>query len=233
MSTKGYFAFPPLTPGTSRSYPTFIPQSPNTKETFVDESAPWKGDETRSEEPPHDEARINRLHEEQKLIEMNETEWVRGGGVLRDAQGRRDKARTERIRAELKLQAEEKAKMGRWREYDERWKALAASDEALAFADIPWPLRTAPSSSSRDANAFTLPAISEFLFESLSVRTNTVTKKSRIRSSILRWHPDKSALVVGRVVAGDVDAVREGIHAVFHCLKRLQDDERDNCNNTV
>ncbi|KAG1771949.1 hypothetical protein EV702DRAFT_1134706 [Suillus placidus] len=209
MSTKGYFAFPPSTPGTSRSYPTFIPQSPNTKETFVDESAPGQGDETRSEEPPHDEARINRLHEEQKLVEMNETEWVRSGGVLRDAQGRRDKARTERIRAELKLQEEEKAKMGRWREYDERWKALAA-----------------------DAAAFTLPAISEFLFESLSVRANTVTKKSRIRSSILRWHPDKSSLVVGRVVAGDVDAVREGIHAVFHCLKRLQDDERDN-NNTV
>ncbi|KAG1867267.1 hypothetical protein DFJ58DRAFT_742958 [Suillus subalutaceus] len=51
MSTKGYFAFPPSTPGTSRSsYPAFIPQSPNTKKTFVDKSAPEKGDETPSEE---------------------------------------------------------------------------------------------------------------------------------------------------------------------------------------
>jgi hypothetical protein len=231
MSTKGYFAFPP-TPGTSRpSYPTFIPQSPNTKETFVDKNAPSeKGDETRSEKSPHNEERINRLHKERELIEMSEMEWVRGGGVLRDAQGRRDKARTERIRAELKLQEEEKIKMGRWKEYDDRWKALVASDQTLAFADIPWPLRIPPSSS--DTDAFTLPAISEFLFESLSVRSNTVTKKSRIRSSILRWHPDKSSLVVGRVVADDVDAVREGIHAVFHCLKRLQDDERDS-HNTV
>ncbi|KAG1871409.1 hypothetical protein F4604DRAFT_2014191 [Suillus subluteus] len=231
MSTKGYFAFPPSTLGTSRSsYPAFIPQSPNTKEIFVDKSAPEKGDETHSEKPPHDEERINRLHKERELIEMSEIEWVRGGGVLRDAQGRRDKARTERIRAELKLQEAEKAKMGRWKEYEDRWKALAASDKALAFADIPWPLRTAPSSG--DTDAFTLLAISEFLFESLSVRSNTITKKSRIRSSILRWHPDKSSLVVGRIVAEDVDAVREGIHAVFHCLKRLQDDERDN-NNTV
>lgn len=231
MSTKGYFAFPP-TPGTSRSYPTFIPQSPDTKQTFVDKSAPGKEDETRNEKPPHDEERINRLHKERELIEMSEIEWVRGGGVLRDAQGRRDKARTERIRAELKLQEEEKAKMGRWKEYDDRWKALVASDKALAFADIPWPLRIRTAPSSRDTGAFTLPAISEFLFESLSIRSNTVTKKSRIRSSILRWHPDKSSLVIGRVVVEDVDAVREGIHAVFHCLKRLQDDERDN-NNTV
>lgn len=228
MSTKGYFAFPPSTSGTSRSYPAFIPQFPNTQETFIDKSAPEKGDETHTEKPPHNEERINRLHKERELIEKSEIEWVRGGGVLRDAQGRRDKARTERIRAELKLQAEEKIKMDRWKEYEERWKALAASDKALAFADIPWPLRTAPSS--RDTDALTLPAISEFLFESLSVRTNTVTKRSRIRSSILRWHPDKSSLVVGRVVAEDVDAVREGIHAVFHCLKRLQDDERDSTN---
>ncbi|KAG1867992.1 hypothetical protein C8R48DRAFT_598985 [Suillus tomentosus] len=230
MSTKGYFAFPPPISGTSRPYPTSIPQSPDTKEAFVDKSTPGRGDETRSEKPPHDEERINRLHKERELIELSEIEWVRGGGVLRDAQGRRDKSRTERIRAELKLQEEEKTKMDRWRDYDERWKALVASDKALSFADIPWPLRTAPSS--RDTDAFTLPAISEFLFESLSVRSNAVTKKSRIRGSILRWHPDKSSLVVGRVVAEDVDAVREGIHAVFHCLKRLQDDERDN-NNTV
>ncbi|KAG2140650.1 hypothetical protein DEU56DRAFT_797944 [Suillus clintonianus] len=224
MSAKGYFAFPPSS--TSRPHPAFIPQPPTTREKFVDNGAPGKGDETRSEEPPNDEERINRLHKERALIEMSEIEWVRGGGVLRDAQGRRDKARTERIRAELKLQEEEKAKLGRWKEYDELWKALVASDEALSFTDIPWPLLTAPSS--KDTDVFTLPAISEFLFESLSVRTNTITKKSRIRSSILRWHPDKSSLVVSRVVAEDLDAVREGIHAVFHCLKRLQDDERDN-----
>ncbi|KAG2144107.1 uncharacterized protein EDB93DRAFT_1228412 [Suillus bovinus] len=231
MGTKGYFAFPPSIPGTSRPYPTSIPQFPDTKETFVDKSTAGKGDETRNEpdKPLHDEERINRLHKERELIETSEIEWVRGGGVLRDAQGRRDKARTERIRAELKLQEEEKTKMNRWREYDERWKALiTTSDKTLAFADIPWPLLTAP----RGADSFTLPAISEFLFESLSVRNNAVTKKNRIRSSILRWHPDKSSLVVGRVVAEDVDAVREGIHAVFHCLKRLQDDERDH-NNTV
>jgi hypothetical protein len=50
---------------------------------------------------------------------MSEMEWVRGGRVLRDAQGWRDKARMERICAELKLQEEERIKMGRWKEYDD------------------------------------------------------------------------------------------------------------------
>jgi len=221
MGAKGYFAFPPSSP--LRLYPTFIPHSPET----TDEAVPGKEERTPSNAPPDDEGRANRIHKEElELIETSEIDWVRSGGVLRDAHGRRDKARTERIRAELKLQEEEKEKIGRWRRYEERWKALAASDAAISFTDVPWPLRTAPSCG--DVGAFTLPAISEFLFESLSVRSNTVSKKSRIRSSILRWHPDKSASIVGRVVAEDVDAVREGIHAVFHCLKRLQDNERDN-----
>ncbi|KAG1722644.1 uncharacterized protein EDB91DRAFT_203486 [Suillus paluster] len=224
MSTKGYFAFPPSS--TSRPFPTLIPPSPDIREEFVDDSAPGKRDETPSKEPRDNEELTNRLHKEQELIEKSEIEWVRGGGVLRDAHGRRDKARTERIRAELKLQEEEKQKIARWRDYEERWKALGASDKALSFADIPWPLRTAPSCQNTDT--FTPPAISEFLFESLSVRANTVTRKSRIRSSILRWHPDKSSPVISRVVAEDVDAVREGIHTVFHCLKSLQDNERDN-----
>jgi hypothetical protein len=224
MGTKGYFAFPPSS--TSRPYPTFIPHFPEITQEFVDEGAPGKEEGTPSNEPPDDEGRVNRLHKELELIETSEIEWVRGGGVLRDGRGRRDKARTERIRAELKLQEEEKEKMGRWRNYEERWKALVTSDNAISFTDIPWPLRTAPSYG--DTSAFTLPAISEFLFESLSVRSNAVTKKSRIRSSILRWHPDKSSSIISKVVAGDADDVREGIHAVFHCLKRLQDNERDN-----
>ncbi|OAX40572.1 hypothetical protein K503DRAFT_599589 [Rhizopogon vinicolor AM-OR11-026] len=224
MSTKGYFAFPPS--NTSRPYPTSIPHSPDLTEEFVDEGAPGKEEGTSSKDLPDDEGHLNRLHKERELIEMNEIEWVRGGGVLRDGRGRRDKARTELIRAELKLQEEEKEKMGRWRDHEERWKALVTSDKAISFTDVPWPLRPAPSC--RDTTStFTLPAISAFLFESLSVRSNTVTKKSRIRSSILRWHPDKSSSIISRVVSEDADAVREGIHAVFHCLKRLQDNERD------
>jgi len=224
MSTKGYFAFPPSS--TSRPYPTFIPHSPEITEEFVDGDGKEQGTSTSSAEQTDDEEHINRLHKERELIEMSEIEWVRGGGVLRDGRGRRDKARTERIRAELKLQEEEKGKMARWRDYEGRWKALVTSDKAISFTDVPWPLRTAPPS--RDTSTLTLPAISEFLFESLSVRSNALTKKSRIRSSILRWHPDKSSSIINRVVTEDVDAVREGIHAVFHCLKRLQDNERDN-----
>jgi hypothetical protein len=224
MSTKGYFAFPPSS--TSKPYPTFIPHTPEITEEIVDEGAPRKEEgATPSKELLDDEGHIRRFHKEQELIEISEIEWVRGGGVLRDGHGRRDKARTERIRAELKLQEEEKEKMGRWRDYEERWKALVMSDKAISFTDVPWPLRPAPPCG--DTSVFTLPKISEFLFESLSVRDNTVTKKSRIRSSILRWHPDKSSSIINRVMSEDADAVREGIHAVFHCLKHLQDNERD------
>jgi len=49
-----------------------------------------------------------------------------------------------------------------------------------------------------------------------------VTRNERVRSSLLRWHPDKMTGVLGRVVKEDVEAVVEGISVVMMCLTRLQ-----------
>ncbi|KIJ63797.1 hypothetical protein HYDPIDRAFT_29146 [Hydnomerulius pinastri MD-312] len=182
-------------------------------------------EDKKAENREADEERRKRIKKEQELAESSEIEWVRAGGILRDAFGRRDKARTERIRAELKLQEEEKQKMERWERYEERWRTVNASTtELVVFTDFPWPLRD--QLLDRNLNQLTKQSISDFLFESLSVRSNTTTRKERIRSSLLRWHPDKMSSVLSRVVPGDAELVKEGIHAVFFVLKALQDAER-------
>ncbi|KAH7882810.1 hypothetical protein F5I97DRAFT_129284 [Phlebopus sp. FC_14] len=162
--------------------------------------------------------------QERESAERSEVEWVRAGGILRDALGRRDKARTERIWRELKLQEEEKQKMGKWDQYEERWRGVSRSAEPISFVDFPWPLHNRVLD--RDLRAFTKESISDFLFESLSVRSNTTTRRDRIRNSLLRWHQDKISFVLNQVTPDDVEIVREGIHVVFCVLKGLQDAER-------
>ena len=168
--------------------------------------------------------RRKRREHERALGERSEIEWVRAGGVLRDAFGRRDKGRTERIRQELRVQDVESGRTARWEAHEARWRAMQSSTVPIAHVEFPWPL--AERVSSRDLGALTRRAVSGFLFESLAVRTNTTTKRERIRSSLLRWHPDKMSLVLSRVVPDDLELVREGIHVVFGILKALQDAER-------
>ena len=127
--------------------------------------------------------------------------------------------RTERIRQELRLQVEEQLLMERWKAYEAHWRVLLVSNGPVTFGDLPWPLQSTPGPV--NVQQLTQAAISEFLLAPLRVRTNTVTQKERIRASLLRWHPDKLASVLRRVVEEDVDNVREGVGAVFMCLKAL------------
>ncbi|KAF8838409.1 hypothetical protein BDN67DRAFT_907375 [Paxillus ammoniavirescens] len=181
-------------------------------------------DSGKAEKRGTDEDRRRRLERERDLGESSEIEWVRAGGVLRDAFGRRDKARTESIRAELRLQEQERRKMERWENYEEIWRRVNASTESLVFADFPWPLPDRIMD--RDLGRLGRQSVTDFLFESLSVRSNTTTTKERIRNSLLRWHPDKMSRVLNRVVPEDAELVREGIHTVFGTLRALQDSER-------
>src|ERR1700722_5811439 len=141
---------------------------------------------------------------------------------LYDKMGRRDIVRTEMMRQEIRLQNEEQSLVERWKAYEDRWKLLLTSNNPLSFHNIPGPTQNAPF----DVHDLTLAAISDFLMASLRVRNNTVTKKERIRVSLLRWHPDKISSVWARVIKSDKEAVREGIGAVFTCLKTLQDEEK-------
>ena len=225
---KGYLAFPPPTPTQS------TPAQPSKMVESTSACATWSNRQGCHDtgQPEHDgnagqtmeRERQKRQECERVLGERSEVEWVRAGGVLRDAFGRRDKARTERIRQELKVQDVERERMARWEAYEARWRAMQSSTAPIAFAEFPWPLKERVSS--RDLSALTRGTVSEFLFESLAIRTNATTKRERIRSSLLRWHPDKMSLVLSRVAPDDLELVQEGIHVVFGILKALQDKER-------
>ena len=173
--------------------------------------------EENGEEKRQIDEKRKRLEKEREMATIGEFEWVRSGGILRDSQGRRDKVRTESIRQEIRVQEREKFLTDRWKAYEAKWRALLTGDGPVHFKDMPWPC---PSAALRD---LTFDTISHFLLEPLEVRTNTVTKRERIRTSLLRWHPDKIAPIFCRVVEEDIDKVREGIGAVCMCLRRMKE----------
>ncbi|OCH87349.1 hypothetical protein OBBRIDRAFT_693456, partial [Obba rivulosa] len=144
----------------------------------------------------------------------SEMEWVRAGGALRDARGRRDPVRTAALRCEIELQDREARLRARWEKYEAGWRAIQAEDEGLAFADIPWPVDPPPA----DVADLVRARIAAFLLEPLTIRGNTVARRDRIRASLLRWHPDKVSLLLVRVRAEDAERVREGVYTVFRAL---------------
>ncbi|KAJ2922694.1 hypothetical protein H1R20_g14394, partial [Candolleomyces eurysporus] len=96
------------------------------------------------------------------------------------------------------------------------------STPCLTFADIPWPVQpqddvTRPLT----LQDLTRERIEEFLLAPLTVRGCTITRKDRIRSSLLRWHPDKMSSIIKQTDPREKEDVMEGIHAVIRCLHRL------------
>ncbi|EIW79188.1 hypothetical protein CONPUDRAFT_166972 [Coniophora puteana RWD-64-598 SS2] len=224
----GYLAFPPPTPGLrldTNTIPAPAPRdlSPATSQPDSSRAAA----RATFEEAQRTAAQLRAQTRAAALA--SEVEWVRAGGTLRDAQGRRDKVRTERIRAELKLQAEERRVRARWDAHERAWGALVASEGGVAFGDIPWPvhgpLPMPPAEGA--AGMLGVEAIAGFLFESLGLRGNTVSRRERIRAALLRWHPDKLGGVVERVVPDELELVKDCINAVFHSLKKMQEQERN------
>jgi hypothetical protein len=231
FSKGGYFAFPPPSPkenGQIISPDTFethdqlrghalLPHSENASHQNLPaiDGNVAENDEVEQRQMAE---RQKRLEKEREVATHGEIEWVRSGGVLRDAQGRRDKVRTDHIRHEIRLQEREKILKERWEMYERKWGILLASEDCVSFKDMPWPLQRCPSS----VEDLTFKAISDFLLEPLEIRTNTVTKRERIRTSLLRWHPDKMSSVLCRVVEEDMDIVRGGVGAVFMCLKSMK-----------
>ncbi|CAK5272735.1 unnamed protein product [Mycena citricolor] len=236
--TRAYLAFPPNSPPIRlpSATPSAPPRVPATAPVFaspIDNHARERekaADDAFAAAEAH-RAALHRTRMERANAEAlkGEIDWVRSGGVLRDAEGNRDYARTETIREELRVAAVEKAVMERWDAYEARWAALRGSNTAAAshdqgtsmrFADVPWPV-VSDGRGSVGVGDLTTEKIEEFLFASLKVRGATVTKKERIRSSLLRWHPDKMTAILSRVADEDAEIVRSGIHAVVLCLHQL------------
>ena len=174
------------------------------------------------------ELRQRRLALEEAEAKHGEEEWVRSGGILRDAQGRRDIVRTQAVRDDLKLREIEKVLVERWEAYERRWKELLMNGKVregvpaevdLSFVDVPWPVDVGEKEV--EVGDLTMGRVEEFLLGGLRVRGCGVTRKDRIRSSLLRWHPDKMTGVVARVVEEDVEMVKQGVNTVIHCLQKL------------
>lgn len=225
---RGYFAFPPPCPEGSRPprmvdmneeqlrQPHDSPAVLTEAESLVDHS---RITENEKEVFRRENERRKRLALEREAAMLGEIEWVRTGGVLRDARGRRDEVRMEIIRQEIRQQEREKSVLDRWEAYERKWHVLLATDGPVSFKDIPWPILTCPSS----VGELTITAISDFLLEPLKVRVPKETERERIRNSLLRWHPDKLLSVLSRVVASDTEMVRDGVNVVSMVLKDMMD----------
>lgn len=220
----GYFAFP---------------QGPTAHATNL--FAPVPAPVVAEEQTPHDEqstidyldglkrqAELRRAAERAEAL-RGEENWVRNGGLLRDADGNRDYARTNAIREELKLRDLEESLVNRWNAYEKAWQDMVSSSGPLRFSDIPWPVTVVSSSPlAKDPSPiplkldeFTIPKIEDLFLGDLRVRGCTVTRKERIRNSLLRWHPDKMTAILPRVVQEDVGDVENGIGIVVRCLHHL------------
>jgi hypothetical protein len=132
--------------------------------------------------------------------------------------------------------------------YERRWGVLSVSvsgvgvgvggGEGLKFEDIPWPVYEANRDSSKTTqlslDALTSSAISAFILPPDETEplpntpnpstSNIPTRKSRLRETLLRFHPDKfEGRVMGRVVPGgeDQEKVREGVGRVVRALNEL------------
>lgn len=223
----GYFAFPPQAERTrlplSSSSVDNVDQSQassSTESTQQHEEDPEAKLKEQRRRAQVEEKRKQRQQQERHEAYLSELAWVRSGGVLRDARGRRDKVRTAWMREEIRLQDEEKKIMDQWNAYETRWKSLNASKGPITWSDIPWPSSTPPATPSD----LTHEAVSEFILSTFRVRGATGSRKERIRSSLLRWHPDKTSTLVSRVQEEEREAIQEGINAVFRSLRQLQDE---------
>ncbi|KAF9060945.1 hypothetical protein BDP27DRAFT_1235945, partial [Rhodocollybia butyracea] len=159
-----------------------------------------------------------RLEREQAEILRGEEDWVRSGGILRDSEGKRDLARTEKIQEEIRLREWEDEVTRRWDDYEQRWEQLVKkrdSESEISFDDIPWPVYVGDSK----ANSGGMKNVQQFLTEGLKVRGCKVTQKERIRKSFLLWHPDKMTGMVSKVVESDREDVEAGISAIVRSLQ--------------
>lgn len=242
-SSLGYLAFPSpesTATETPQPVPELAPINTETPETTLPASPTSLEEKYRA-----------RLEREQAEIIRGEEDWVRSGGILRDSDGKRDFARTEKIREELRLREWEKEVQGRFDEYERRWAELLGRErrmamsfesqsEELKFGDIPWPVYVdgkkkkdgAKSKSSGTWNKLpivpkvevsdlTMENVEAFLTDPLKVRGCKISRKERVRSSFLRWHPDKITRLISKVTESDRKDVEDGIGAIVRCLQEM------------
>ncbi|KAF8558046.1 hypothetical protein OG21DRAFT_1504733 [Imleria badia] len=126
----------------------------------------------------------------------------------RSVEREREKVRTDQARAE-------RAILEAWNAYESRWAAISASSETLGFRDIPWPLLAVPAR----AADLTPENISRFLLH--PAHSSNHSRRERIRTALLRWHPDRFRRILNRVVDSERSEVEEGVGVIARCLNEL------------
>ncbi|KDQ54568.1 hypothetical protein JAAARDRAFT_38248 [Jaapia argillacea MUCL 33604] len=92
-----------------------------------------------------------------------------------------------------------------WDAYKALWDHLNHPSLQLSFATIPWPMHPQP----KTPSDITALAVSNFLFSNLD--SGDRSRKDKIKTALLRWHPDKFARVLSRVPEADRPLVEEGV----------------------
>ncbi|KAF8893841.1 hypothetical protein BD779DRAFT_1669370 [Infundibulicybe gibba] len=129
----------------------------------------------------------------------------------------------EREKRQRSMAKGDKALIDAWNHYESRWSALATSTDPLTFSDIPWPLMSPP----LNVAEITPERIVLFLFS--PAHSQSQSRKDRIRSAQLRWHPDRFRRLMGRVREEDKSAIEEGVGIVARCLNDSMARETGGC----
>ncbi|KAG7085805.1 hypothetical protein E1B28_003345 [Marasmius oreades] len=232
----GYLAFPAGYNSPYTSHKPEIESKESKPPEISDEHSRSISSTSESQVSPEHIAKIS---QETAEALRGEEEWVRSGGILRDADGHRDFKRTQEIREELRLREVERKLLQKWEGYESRWKELMKrlhEDRLITFDDIPWPVCAEDESENlkpkkKKGNEeerkpiiledLTTRNVGEFLLGPLRVRGSTISRKERIRASLLRWHPDKLTGLLAKVVENDRQSVENGIGIVVRALHEL------------
>ena len=172
--------------------------------------------------------------------EYAEEERQKAVRAARAAQEKAKKVEIERLeqvareeREQKRHEHERRHRVFARQQYDQRWKALQATDShyGLRFNDIPWPILNAYKPETRappaskglvDVEDLTEDAISQFLLPARDTAGDVKEKKDKLRETMLRFHPDKFEGRIMKLVAVDEQAtVRDGIAQVVRVVNGL------------
>ncbi|CAE6453929.1 unnamed protein product [Rhizoctonia solani] len=177
---------------------------------------------------------IRRYHEHQEEIKYRERQAARAAREAREAAAARKAFEEERKRLEeeRRKQEEERRKneeqvvVASWQRYERKWQDLLngvfPDGRQLTFYDIPWPV----SMPARSFEELQSSAIEKFLLS--PCHSTTKTRKMRLRSALMQWHPDKFAQrFVDRIEESHRTAILAAVNSVARTITELMNKETD------
>lgn len=169
-----------------------------------------------------EQARL-RIQEELRRIEAKYHQRREGERLAREKEKRRNQTEIREKERDGRAKLD-KLIFNACAKYESRWSSLTSSTESLDFKTIPWPLIIPPKSTAD----ITQDAVVAFLFS--KHHSQEQSRKERIRSAQLRWHPDRFRRFIGRVSETEKANVEEGVNIVAWILNELMEKEKKRSN---